>query len=281
MKKRYLIFSGLFVFNTFLFAQTNYDNNPKHVNFYTIPDPIKNDAITITFADAVAKMDYVKLKIKIINNTSDYIVFKPTECVFTVDGKEYNPEKGMIFIKPYDWNSRVLEVKGGKIFHRNLFTLKVAGIYKLPANGDIQYTPDFILPVVANDFDAGVFKCSVVNLKKETQETAVKFKVTYNGNNFGVIEPSRPTVKIANKNNPQDIQEFATIESKAKPIILQRGEEDKFTIMFNVPGRFSDMQFAKMIVLWKNTFMDAQPSPIASTTLTFNVDEALTQGKNK
>lgn len=281
MKNLFLIFAGLLILNTFLFAQINNDNNPKHTNFYTIPEPIKNSDVTITFADAVAKMDYVKLKIKITNNTSDYIVFKPTECVFTVDGKEYTPEKGMIIIKPYDGASKVLEIKGGNNFHRDLFTLKVAGLYKVPANGDIQPAVDFILPVASNSFDAGVFKCSMTNVKKETQETAVKFDVVYNGDNFGIIEPSKPSVKIANKNNPQDIQEFATANIKAKPIVLQKGENDKFTIIFNVPGKFSDMQFAKMIVLWKNTFMDSKPTPLASSIITFNVNAALTEGKNK
>ena len=279
--KNYILTVAIIFFATFAFTQSSNDNNPKHTNFYTIPEPIKNNDVTITFTDAVAKMEYAKLKIKITNNTADYIVFKPTECVFTIDGKEYTPEKGMIIIKPYDGASKVLEVKGGNNFHRDLFTLKVAGLYKVPANGDIQPAADFILPVASNSFEAGVFKCTMTNVKKETQETAVKFDVVYNGDNFGIIEPTKPTVKIANKNNPQDIQEFATANIKARPIVLQKGEEGKFTIEFKVPGKFSDMQFAKMSVLWKNTFMDSKPTPLASSTVTFNVDATLTEGKNK
>lgn len=283
MKKTIFILSVVMALAVTVFAQTNNDNNPKHVNYYTIPAPVTTSDVAITFDDPVAKMEYVKLKIKISNNTGDYIIFKPSECVFTVDGKEYSPSDKMLIIKPYDKDSKVLDIKkSGDNFHKESFSLKVAGLYKLPAKGTVQNAPDFLLPVSANSFEAGPFKCTVgTNVKKETDETWLRFAIVYNGSNYGIMEPSVPVVKVANKNNPQEVQEFATTQSKARPIILQRGEDDHFVVAFEVPGKFNDMQFANMTILWKNSFMESVPAALAASTVSFTVDRGLTEGKNK
>jgi len=55
----------------------------------------------------------------------------------------------------------------------------------------MQAAPDFPLPATLNEFTVGSFTCIMTNVKKETAETAVKFKCTYNGEDAGLIDPNK------------------------------------------------------------------------------------------
>ncbi len=276
MKQISIVFLFVCCLISGLFSQNPNDNNPKHTNYYKVPDPIKTNDYTITIDDIVAKMEYVKMKVKIVNNTSDYLIFKPSECSLQYENGEFKPTKDFIVIKPYDWGSRVIEVKGGNNFHKDSFVFKLNGLYRVSAKGNVQQAPDFKLPVTVNDFDAGTFKCNMLGLKKETQETWVKFNCIYNGSQMGIIEPSKAVIKLE-KNG----LEFATSDSKLKPVLLFKGESDKFSITFNVQGKIADMQFANMSVVWKNTFIESEPKQITIAPITISVDPGLTAGKNK
>ena len=88
--KRTVLFLAVFTaLSGMTMAQSPNDNNPSHINYYKTPVMVKTDDINIEFSDPVAKMDYVKLKVKITNNTADYIIFKPAECAFVYDKQEF------------------------------------------------------------------------------------------------------------------------------------------------------------------------------------------------
>lgn len=283
MKKIGLFLVLFVVVYTPTMAQSPNDNNPAHVNYYKIPAGIKNEDVNIEFSDPVAKMDLVKLKIKITNNTADYIIFKPSECSFLYDKEEFMVTKSsanfmkkeVIIIKPYKSASRVMDAKGTNNFHKDNFTLKIAGLTKASADREVQIAPDFKLPVSANNFEAGKFKCTMKDLEKETQKTVVSFTSTYNGDKLGIIDPTRVVVKLENG------QEFANTESDAKPLILEKGETDEFSVTFKIQAKIADMQFANMLIVWKNAFIESVTKNIVVSPVDFAVDPGLTQGKNK
>ena len=281
MKKLVLFFTALAAVFTQTMAQSPNDNNPAHVNYYKIPAGVKTEDVNVEFSDPVAKMEYVKLKIKITNNTADYIIFKPGECAFVYDKEEFMVVKGsvlkkdVIIIKPYKSASRVLDAKGTNNFHKDNFTLKIAGLTKASADREVQTAPDFKLPVSANNFEAGKFKCTMKDLEKETQKTEVSFTCTYNGGKLGIVDPSRVVVKLENG------QEFANTESDAKPLILEKGENDEFSVTFKIQAKIADMQFANMLIVWKNAFIESITKNISVSPVDFTVDPGLTQGKNK
>ncbi|MFA5770828.1 MAG: hypothetical protein WC894_05045 [Patescibacteria group bacterium] len=283
MKKQliFLIIGSFFTF--FGVSQTNNDNNPKHINCYKIPEPIKTGDVTISFDDAVSKMDYVKLKVKITNNTADYIMFNPSECIFeykeAIDKEPIkkpakNKEK-FILIKPYDKTSKIIETSGDINFHKDSFELKINGLYKVSSKGNAVNAPDYQLPVTTNKFDAGNFSLNMTNLVKETKITEIEFKCIYNGNGVGIIEPSRVVIKLQNG------QEFATTNLDAKTILLEKGEDDKFFLTFKIPAKITDMQFATMFLTWKLTFAESTKDAIPISTFKFKIDEELTAVKNK
>lgn len=283
MKRTVLLFAVFLVYFNLAMAQSPNDNNPAHVNYYKTPAAVKMDDINIEFSDPVAKMEYVKLKVKITNNTADYIIFKPAECAFAYDKDEFMVTKNssnilkrdLIIIKPYKSASRVLDAKGSNNFHKDAFLLKMAGLTKASADREVQTAPDFKLPASANSFDAGKFNCTLKDLKKVTQITEATFSCRYNGDKLGIVDPSKVVVKLENG------QEFATTDSDAKLLILEKGETDEFTVSFKIPAKIADMQFANMLIVWKNAFIESVTKEISISPVSFEVDPGLTQGKNK
>ena len=55
MKKKIIILLVAVAFSAFVFGQSKTDNNPKHVNYYKIPEALNNNDITVSFEDIVSK----------------------------------------------------------------------------------------------------------------------------------------------------------------------------------------------------------------------------------
>jgi hypothetical protein len=156
------------------------------------------------------------------------------------------------------------------------FELLVKGLYLISSSAKSVSAPNFALPPKANDFKVGSqFECNLVKLDKETKATIADFDCKYTGENVGMIQPFKPSVKLENG------QEFATSNSKAKTYMLYKGDVQKIRLDFRVPGKITDMQFANMEILWKETFKDAKATQLAEQTIKLEMDRGLTEGKNK
>jgi hypothetical protein len=178
-------------------------------------------------------------------------------------------------VGPKDSDTRVLKVTGDSKFHVESLTVILNGFNRVSADGKIQDAPDFKLPAATNDFKAGNFKCSLEKVKKETKETEVSFTCTYQGSDVGVINPSKITLKLENG------QEYANDNKKDKAELLLPGEDAKVKASYHVPGKITDMQFANMLLIWKDTFSESKIVPITVGTASFEFDPGMTEGKNK
>jgi hypothetical protein len=296
MKKFVLLFCIIISGSFMLFAQREKPRDPNFTNYYKDVAPITTDAITISFEDVVAKSGYCKLKVRIKNNTNDYILFKTNECSFILPQGEYQCNErlkksnsaldkslhaidirsdGIILIPPLESGYRVLDIKGDGEYLVESFTLQLKGLYRFSATDEVLSAPNFNLPASANTFTTGPFQCTLTGTKKETKETWTRFECTYTGDEAGIIDPNKTVVRIENG------QEFANGKSHLKQNVLLKGETDKFTLFFYVPASVVDMQFANMQIVWKNTFLDSKISPLTSHKVTFVIDPGKTQGKNK
>ena len=275
MKKIVLLFVIVIVSCYGLFAQKDKMKDPDYVNYYIVIPPIQGDGFSIQFDDIVSKMGYIKLKIRIFNNSNDYIIFKPYESIFKLAQGEFNGKDKIMIIKPHENESKVLDIKGDNKCLVDSFILLIKGLYRFSPQDVVQFTPNFQIPPSLNTFTNGSFTCTLLAQKKETQETWVKFGCTYIGENAGLIDPNKAVIKLENN------QEFANGKSNAKASVLFKGEEDKFTLYFYVPATVTDMQFANMQVVWKNTFVDCPVSSIDPIKINFAIDRGFTIGKNK
>lgn len=233
--------------------------------------------LTITIDNAVATDGETKFKLKIANNTADYILFKISESKFIINGKEMEVSEKPLLISPNEHGSRVVNLKGAGYNAVKSYEYLVDGLYKVPADTKGIPTPDFILPASRNDFKAGPFTCKLSKVKKESAVTNARFECTYNGSKVGFIFPSKVSVKM-----PDD-REYANEKSKASEIMLSRGEDDYFTLVWSrmEGGSKMDMQKVDMLIKWNDAFAEITPDKLPSKKLEVTWDEALTNEKGK
>jgi hypothetical protein len=252
-------------------------DSPDHVNCYKEAS-IETPELKIEFVDGISKMEFLKLKIKLTNLTNDYIIYTPKESSFLIAGKKFELSDRRLLLDPLDKGSRVLDIKGnGTNVHADTFSLNLNGLSKIKADAPSIAAPNFKLPASVNDFTAGNFKVEMLKLDKETDETKVKFKVTYIGNDYGLIDAT----KLAVKTDKTGDTEYANDKNKQGAILLAKGESDTFSASFKIPGKVVDMQFANMEIVWRNTFKDCKLTLLKSQVVTFELDEGKTAGKNK
>lgn len=254
----------------------------QYTKLYYQDTKAENDDITITVDNAVSTEGETKLKLKIANKTNDYIIYKPEESTFVINGKEAKPKEKWLIISPNESDFRVVNLKGAQYNKVKNYSFVVAGLYKVVLNTKGVAAPDFKLPPAQNDFSAGSFNCSLKKLSKETDKTEAKFSCAYKGDKIGFVFPSKPSVKMPDGN------EYASkvssgLLSKSGPIILMKGEEDTFTLGWDrmQGGKSMDMQKVEMNVKWNDTFVEGTTQKMKSETIQLEFDEATSNAKGK
>jgi len=264
-------------------SQKEKKTDPRHQNIYK-DVKIETDELIIEIVDANAQVEFSKMKVKITNKTGDYILFKPEETEFVYDFGSVNAKGGLTvingnneLIEPKGSGSRVITAKDDTRFHVEEFTVNFKGFYRIPVNGKTHPAPDFQLPASANDFTAGPFKVLMTNIDKKTQQTSVRFKVSYQNDSkhYGLVNQGKVVCKIENG------KEFAMANSKDKVVLLGDGEEDKFNVHFQIPAKETDMQFATMHLVWKDSFIESEVSPLRVDQVKLAIDPDKTAAKNK
>lgn len=231
----------------------------------------ENKDLVIVVDNAVSTAAETKFKLKITNKTNDYILYKPEESKFMVNGKEMAPKEKWLIIGPNESDFRVINMKGSFNTIRD-YSFQLDGLYRIPANAKGIETPDFRLPATKNDFSAGNFNVTLNKMSKESGATDVKFNVSYNGDKIGFIFPSKAGVLMPDKN------EYANAKSKAAPIMLMKGEDDSFTLHWDrMQGKGMDMQKVEMFIKWNATFSEVEPNKMNSETLQMVFDDLLSK----
>ncbi len=236
---------------------------------------VENKDIRIIIDDAVATDGGVKFKLKIKNLTNDYIIYKPSESVFKIDGKSINPNEKWMIIGPNDDEHRVIDLKGPNYKKAADFEFVLDGVYKASANAKGVTAPDFKLPASQNDFKAGDFTVTLEKVKKETARTDAKFNVKYTGSKVAIFEPNKVAMKMP------DGKEYANYHADKKPQLINSGDVS-FTVSWkDIPKTSGDMQFAEMIILWRDAFKETAPVKLEAQTLTIAFDKDITEVKGK
>ena len=241
-------------------------------------DQIKEtNEVKITVDNAVSTAAETKFKLKITNLSADYIVLKPEECVFMINGKEMKPKEKWLVIKPNESDFRVINMKGAAFNEVKNYSFTLEGLYTISTKGTVVNAPNFDLPASKNDFEAGGFKCTVSSIYKESDKTEAKFKCAYTGKKVGLIQTSKAAAKLP------DGKEYANAKSKSEITLLMKGEDDSFTVKWDrmEGGKAMDMQKVPMVIIWHETFMESDLVKLKAEKLDFEFDETMTATKNK
>lgn len=259
------------------------NSDPKHKNFFKSPKTIEGKNYQLDFKNIVAKYDYVKMAVIINNTSNDFLLFKPEESEFIFDFGSFTSKEDIIFILPNSSETETLKTTGDNKFHVDKFIMNFAGLYNLSAKGKTQKTEDFRLPASKNNIEAGNFKISLIKSSQRTQETYGKFEVEYIGDEIGIIDPSKLSVRVDETEliYANDVKKSkSSFLGKGGPIFLKKGEKATFKAVFHIPGRIADMQFSLLYIIWGDTFIESKPQKIAHKEVEFVLDIGLTHGKN-
>lgn len=256
-------------------AQDKVDKD--HTNYYQVPETMTNDAYTFSCKNIVSRYDFCKFGYELSNTTNDYLIFKIEESVLSVGGRDVPQKDKEHFIKPNGSKSGTFVADGDENFnfHHETFDFKLDGIYRLPAEGEVQNGEDFNLPASTNEITVGDFTVKLKKLKQETKLTKATFSVTYKGDDYGIVDGSKISVSVPAKGD----KKFAN-ESKEKGQVLKKGDEVSIDVEVRIPAKYADMQFADLHVIWNNTFQVSKAEKLEGGSLSFSVDKALTEEKN-
>lgn len=249
------------------------DERTRH--YFEVPEPTHRNEYSVSFKNTVSKFDYLKFAVVLENKTSDFLIWDNKDCIVIVEEGDKNPVKTNIFkIKPYKTINRTFEVRGGNKFLVDHFQFILNGISKVPKDGKVEKVEDFKLPQTKNKIESGNFTIVLTKAKKKTDETAVYFEVTYNGDDVAILTLNEISVRV----NENDV--FANDNRKDTPYLLNKGDKLKIKCLFHIPSRVVDMQFADMYIQFNNTFVESKAVPLIGARVNFRIDEALTKDKN-
>ncbi len=248
----------------------------KLTNFYYDITFGEQFGVKLTAKNIISRTDFIKLGLEINNTTDKYILFYKDKCQFKLNGNSFFPkkEKSGKIISPNSKNTFTVKSAGQTDYLSETIDFKPGGIYTFPAEGQAVEMSPFHLPPDKNDIKNNAFKLNMLKLKKETDETVVKFKCTYTGDKIGLVIPSKCVLRTENG------KEWATAKSKQKIKILQKNQSTNFTLIFEIPGKITDMQFAEMDIVWKDTFSEAELEELNFDIQHVNIDKNKTKENN-
>lgn len=236
--------------------------------------------VSISIESPVANDKQLKFKLKIVNKTNDYIVFKPSECKLMVNGKEFKPnakEKELV-ISPLDNDSKVINIFGEGLNAARSCTFNMDGVYKVSSKETGVDAADFKLPVSKYDFAAGQFNVTSTKLYKESDATDAQFSVSYTGDKMGAVFFTNATVLMPD-GNEYSATKSTGLFAKSGMKIIQKGTTEDFTLHWNrmEGGKAMDMQKVPMTIKWHNTFCEISPKPLPTVVLSLEIDETLSK----
>ena len=278
MKKIILAAIALTTF-TATFAQKEI----KYAKLFYRDMSIENGDVTYTVDNAVSTDGETKFKLTINNKTNDFILYKPEESKFIIDGKEIKPTEKWKIIEPNSSNWVTVNIKGTGYNAIKSYSFVLDGLYKISTSAKSIATPDFKLPLAKNDFTTGSFNLKVNKLYKESDATNLKMDVSYNGDKIGIIFPEKAGVVMP------DGKEYAAVKptgllKKGGPILfIKKGTSDSFSVNWERMdgGKTMDMQKADMTVKWNDAFVEVAPVKMKVETLNLEFDEVASNAKGK
>ncbi|MDB4655876.1 hypothetical protein OAE48_03415 [Flavobacteriales bacterium] len=252
-------------------------DDPKYTHYYTdVEEAIEVKEVVLEFTNGVSRLDMCKFKTKFTNNTSDFLLINPSEFTITTDGIAHNPKEKEFMLDPNEKKSKTIDVKGGEGLRAESIEVAPEGFARISADGTPVKMMEFQLPASVNNIESGNFSINLKQLKQETKETWARFEVTYNGDDYGIVDPSRISVTI------ESGQQFANDNRKSKTIMLEKGDKKTISAIFHIPAKVVDMQFATLMVQWGDAMMETKAEPFTiDDSVTFELDQTLTDEKNK
>jgi hypothetical protein len=241
---------------------------------------IETDDYKVYILDIVSTAGYSKFRMKVFNKTNDYIMIRPNEIVYNADGqtitgsgKMFTGGDKMFVIPPNEESNKTIEFKGEKM-QKDKFTVELKGVYKVAATGKIIEAPLFELPASKNEFEAGPFICTLKNSKVATDQSYAKFDCKYLGDGIAILDPYKCAAIMDNGKENANVKKYSGS-------LLEKGQNEDFSVIFNEIAGAGDMQKKGLKIKWNNTFRESKIMKLKDASIDVLKDDAKTAEKNK
>jgi len=271
MNKLFKVVSAFLLMTTIVIAQKK-EKEVKYEKIFYKDTKVETADYTLIVTNAVSTDAETKFKIKVVNKSNSYLIYKPEESKFTINGKTLDIKEKEMLIQPFQSESKVINLKGEGYNRIKIYSFLAAGIYKVTPGAPIL-AEDFKLPPAKNDITAGSFVIKQEKLNKETDKTTIKFNCLYTGDKVGLVSPQKANMKMP------DGKDYATVK-KEKPFILVKGQNDSFILEWDRMqggGKATDMQFADMIIKWNDMLNEATLDKTNAETINLEFDDVKTK----
>lgn len=259
---KYILLSITFIVSIFSFAQIN---GKKESKFFYKDVTADFADFSIYIIDALATEGQAKFKIKIFNKTNDYLLIKPTEFVFISGDRNILSTDKTYIVLPNEEESEVIDFKGQDMLMEN-FAVDFKGIYKVSAGAKIITIPDFELPANNDEFIAENCSCSLKKSDMDKYKSVVKFDCRYTGDGARIINPVKASLIMPNGvENPNS--------KRNKPFILEKGESDYFSLVYQEVKDAGNMQNQKTQIKWNDTFRESKAVRINGAKINFEKEK--------
>ena len=278
MKNKVTLLSFLFLSLFNLSAQKEI----KYVKLFYQSTTIETPELTLFIDNAVSTDVETKFKLKITNKTSDFILFKPEECKFIVEGKEFKPTEKMKVVEPNSSDFLTVNLKLPGMNKVKNYSFLAGGLYLVTTQGKVVPAPEFKLPPSKNEIQFGGFTVAMDKLYKETDRTDVKFKCTYKGDKVAIIYPKRLGAKMPDGNEYANAKGDGLLGKKGAILILPAQTESFIATWQRFEGgRAMDMQLVDMFINWNDTYTESIPFLLKSEQFELKFDEQLSNEKGR
>jgi hypothetical protein len=237
---------------------------------------------SIKIDNAVSTAGVTKFKIKITNKGNDYILFKPSECVLKIQGKEEKITDKSIIIAPGSSDFKTLDVKGTGFNRVTSYELQLGGIYFISTEGKVVTVPNFNLPPSENEMKSGPVTLNMTSLEKTTGKTSVKFECMYTGSKVLIVDPGKIAVKMPDGYEYVNENKAGLLGSDG-PYLLFKGDSEKLSLKWErmQGGKAMDMQKVKMEILWRKAFIESEPVKQKGQIVSLEIDTVTSEAKGK
>jgi hypothetical protein len=195
--------------------------DPKY--YYCYKDAtLETDDYKMYIENPLADFKVSKMKVRIFNKTNDYLIFKPSEVLFKVNGQEIACKDKDLIIPPNDEASKTIDIKAENL-QANTYTLDVKTLYKVASNVAPAKVED--LNITKNDLKkrnlpVEGFNCMIKKIDLETGKTVVITECIYTGEGIGILDPMKAiAIMPKGQENPN--------ADKQKPVLLKKDRNSR------------------------------------------------------
>jgi hypothetical protein len=249
--------------------------DPKY--FYCYKDATsETEDFKLYTEDALAQDGFSKLRVRIFNKTNDYLIFKPADATFSINGQNLVSKDKQMIVPPNDEANKVIDVKG-KGLQADKFTFDIKSLYKVANSIPAVKVED--LPVSKKEAPkkevavAG-FKCNLKKTDLQTNKSILVMECMYTGDGIGILDPTKVVaVMPKGQENPNADRE--------KPKLLEKGQSETFAIAIKEIKDGGDMQKEPFVIKWNDTFKDSKITPLQGGKIEMELDAKKTSEKNQ